>query len=52
MADHGSSAAGDTAVDPAFLKDRQAMLGGFVNFTTYAIMGIVALLILMAIFLI
>jgi hypothetical protein len=52
MADHGSSAAGDTAVDPAFLKDRQAMLGGFVNFTTYGIAGVVTILVLMAIFLI
>jgi hypothetical protein len=51
MAEHGSGA-GDTAVDPAFLKDRQAMLGGFVSFTTYAVAGIIVLLILMAIFLI
>ena len=52
MADHGTGATGDTAVDPAFLKDRQAMLGGFVNFTTYGIVAVVSILVLMAIFLI
>ncbi|WP_291297096.1 aa3-type cytochrome c oxidase subunit IV [Elioraea sp.] len=52
MAEYGSSAAGETVVDPGFLKDREAMLGGFVNFTTYSVAGIIVLLILMAIFLI
>lgn len=50
MADHGSTAA-DPAAEAAFLKDREAILGGFVTFSTYSIVAIVALLVLMAIFL-
>jgi hypothetical protein len=52
MANHGSPSTTDAALESAFLKDRQAMLGGFVNFTTYAVVGIAVLLVLMAIFLI
>ncbi len=51
MADHGSTAAADPAAEAAFVKDREAMLGGFVTFSTYAIAAIAALLVLMAIFL-
>lgn len=52
MAQHGTHVTTETSVDPAFLKDREAMLGGFVTFTTWSIAGIIALLILMAIFLV
>jgi hypothetical protein len=51
MADHGSTAASNPAAEAAFVKDREAMLGGFVSFSTYAIAAIVGLLVLMAIFL-
>ncbi len=51
MAQHGTSVTTETDVDPAFLKDREAMLGGFVTFTTWSVVGIIALLVLMAIFL-
>lgn len=50
MADHGSTAA-DPAAEAAFLKDRESMLGHFTSFTTYSVIGIATLLVLMAIFL-
>jgi hypothetical protein len=54
MAEHGTGAvtAGESTAEAAFEKDRQAMFGGFTTFTTYAVVGIACLLILMAIFLV
>jgi hypothetical protein len=52
MAEHGSSAATNPAAETAFVKDREAMLGSFVNFSTYTIAAIVILLVLLAIFLV
>lgn len=51
MAEHGSSVASNSAAEAEFLKEREQMLGGFVTFTTYGVIGVVALLVLMAIFL-